>query len=146
MNARNSFLAISAAAFLSGCAGTGPASIAGGDCRIWERPQYVVLGRRAYDQQWIDGNIEAGVAGCGWKRPAARPAEWSKGKAKKPPVKRGAIERFRERVFTPPPALAIPPVNFPPVEHVQPQAPERAPARPPAPAKPRDPVDELLDP
>ena len=32
-----------------------------------------IAGRTSYDQDWIDGNVEAGVGGCGWKRPAARP-------------------------------------------------------------------------
>src|SRR5687768_4044296 len=58
---------------LGGCAFKGPASVQGGECRIFARPEYAVAGRTSYDQDWIDGNVEAGVGGCGWKRPAARP-------------------------------------------------------------------------
>jgi hypothetical protein len=66
---------LSTSAAIAGCAGTNlPGSVAGGECKVFERPPYVVKGARRYDQNWIDGNVEAGVGACGWKRPAARPA------------------------------------------------------------------------
>lgn len=46
----------------------------GGVCDAFPAPQYQVLGRTAYDQDWIDKSVEAGVAGCGYARPEARPA------------------------------------------------------------------------
>jgi hypothetical protein len=47
----------------------------GGECRVFDRPDYVVLGRTRtrYDQNWVDSNTKAGVAACGWQRPKARP-------------------------------------------------------------------------
>src|SRR4051794_15671112 len=59
---------------LAGCASRGPASIAGGECKIFEAPQYEVRGKRAYDQDWIDSQVEGGVGGCHWTRPKPRPA------------------------------------------------------------------------
>jgi hypothetical protein len=32
-----------------------------------------VLGKTSFDQQWADRVTEAGVAGCKWARPEARP-------------------------------------------------------------------------
>src|SRR6185312_2156380 len=59
---------------LAGCAGIKPpASVPKGECRVFEPPPDEVLGKTAYDQDYIDGNVEAGVGGCGWRRPAARP-------------------------------------------------------------------------
>ncbi|WP_439392553.1 hypothetical protein ACRQ5Q_24320 [Bradyrhizobium sp. PMVTL-01] len=43
-------------------------------CSAFERPLYAVVGKTAYDQLWINRITEAGVAGCGWERPAVRPA------------------------------------------------------------------------
>ena len=63
------------APLLGGCAWqTVKGSVAGGECKVFERPEYVVLGKRPYDQNWIDGTIEGGVGACRWKRPAPRPA------------------------------------------------------------------------
>lgn len=50
---------------------TGPQ---GGVCDAFPRPQYQVLGKTDFDQQWADRVTEAGVAGCKWERPELRPA------------------------------------------------------------------------
>ncbi len=60
----------------SGCASNDKfASLTGPDgaCSAFVAPPYVVKGRARYDQQWIDTQTEAGVAGCGWERPKVRP-------------------------------------------------------------------------
>jgi hypothetical protein len=54
---------------LEGVTGNG-----GGACSAFPRPQYQVKGQTVFDQRWADETTEAGVAGCGWKRPQARPA------------------------------------------------------------------------
>lgn len=61
-------------ASLTGANGNGNA----GACAAFDRPDFRVLGRTGYDQQWIDKQTEAGVAGCGWARPSERPPEWDK--------------------------------------------------------------------
>jgi hypothetical protein len=91
---------------LAGCAGTKlPASVAKGECRVFEAPPYEVRGQTSYDQDYIDGNVEAGVGGCGWKRPAARPLGLDAGpKAKNPAAhkkskkKPGFLARVTARV------------------------------------------------
>lgn len=124
---------------LAGCAGVKlPASVKGGECRIFEAPPYEVLGKTTYDQDYIDGNVEAGVGGCGWKRPAARPpgldAKTNKPAPHKAAKKKpGFFARIKARVtgksVAPVPYIAGPP---PPVAEPT-----------PAPV-PRDPVYELL--
>ncbi|MCK1422406.1 hypothetical protein IVB15_09210 [Bradyrhizobium sp. 182] len=52
----------SIALLLAGCASRGPASIASGECRIFEPPQYEVRGKRPYDLDWIDSQVEAASA------------------------------------------------------------------------------------
>ena len=138
-------LAIIAAAALTlgACQTTGIGSVGGGECKIFERPQYVVLGKRAYDQDWIDSQVEGGVGGCGWKRPAARPPALDAvpgQRAKAPPVKkRGIIRRIKDlHPFTKPVA--------PVVETPAPPVVVTSPPPLPPPPKPRDPVDELLRP
>ena len=129
---------------LAGCFETIKGSIAGGECRVFEAPKYAVRGYRSYDQDWIDGNIEAGVGGCGWKRPAVRPVSLDVVPGQKKIVasvkKRGLIKRIKERVW---PKAAAPVV-------VVPEAPAPViaePSPPPAPPpKPPDQVDELLHP
>jgi hypothetical protein len=69
---------------LAGCVGNGafqtfgapgaPASEGEGVCSAFERPQYAIVGKTAYDQLWSNRITEAGVAGCGWRRPEPRPA------------------------------------------------------------------------
>lgn len=41
-----------------------------GACDAFEAPDRVILGRTRVDQRWINGQFEAGVSACGWKRPA----------------------------------------------------------------------------
>lgn len=127
---------------LAGCQTIGPASVKGGECRIFERPQFAVRGLRPYDQDWIDGNVEAGVGGCGWERPKARPASLDavpgqKAKAAPAPAKRGLIKRIKDRVAHPFSAPVAPVVESPAIVVLP------GPSPPPL---PRDPVDELLQP
>ncbi|WP_375414609.1 hypothetical protein [uncultured Bradyrhizobium sp.] len=128
-------------AVLAGCQTTGPASVKGGECRIFERPEYAIRGKRQYDQDWIDGNIEAGVGGCGWKRPKARPASFDAAPGQKVVAlvkKRSVIRRIKDRVVAPFTAPVAPVVATPPPPAAS------SPSTPPAP--PRDAVDELLHP
>lgn len=66
---------------LTGCVTDGAAGFGtfsgklGGVCDAFERPTYQIAGKTPYDQEWADKTTEAGVAGCKWERPAARPAE-----------------------------------------------------------------------
>lgn len=133
---------------LCGCA-NGPqlGSIAGGESKVFEAPHYVVLGKTQHDQDWIDGNIVAGIAGFGWQRPQPRPPEWDNAPAPRPVVadkkqRVGIINRVRARVSgilhpkkstlpLAPPMLPIAPVRV-------------APSPPPPAPEPIDPVDELL--
>lgn len=120
---------------MAGCAGTSlPASVKGGECRVFERPEYAVRGKRPYDQDWIDGNIEAGVGGCGWQRPKPRPASFDAVPGQKkvvpPPKKRTFVQRVKDRVVQPFTRSVAPVIESPA----------------PPPQKPRDPVDELLQP
>lgn len=130
-------------ALLAGCQHDGVGSVMGGECKIFERPQYVVLGKRPYDQDWIDSQVEGGVGGCRWKRPAPRPPELDA------PVKRTAIpvkpkrsfvKRIKDRIL-PPAAPAEP--SWPPAAAPITQAPAEP---PPPPRKPRSALEELLDP
>jgi hypothetical protein len=60
----------------AGCASNDKfASLTGPDgaCSAFQAPTYVVKGKSRYDQQWVDTQTEAGVAGCGWERPKPRP-------------------------------------------------------------------------
>ena len=138
-----SIAALFLTAALAGCAGTKrPASVAGGECRIFEAPPYEVRGQTSYDQDYIDGNVEAGIGGCGWKRPAARPPELdarpkaAKPVAHKPPKKKPSfLARVRARVtgkpVAPAPYIAVP-------------GPASTVAEPTPTPAPRDPVYELL--
>ncbi|MCK1676659.1 hypothetical protein [Bradyrhizobium sp. 150] len=133
---------------LAGCASKGPASIAGGECRIFERPQYEVRGKRDYDQDWIDSQVEGGVGGCHWKRPAARPASIDAApghKAAPAPVKRKSfVRRIRDRVLPPKVEIPAAPAAIAPAPAV---ASEPAPAAaPPAPRPPRSAIEKLLQP
>jgi hypothetical protein len=108
---------------------------------VFERPDYVVLGQTRYDQNWIDSNTEAGVAACGWQRPRPRPQALSKSPGAKPhaPAKKkrpGLVGRIKRTVA--PSASAQPSAPAP--------IPTSEPSVPVAPAKLRDPVDELLEP
>jgi hypothetical protein len=140
-----------AALLLAGCdPQTLKGSIAGGECRIFERPAYVVRGVRRYDQDWIDSQVEGGVGGCGWARPAPRPAELDAPGAAvatsvsvKPAKKRGVVARIKAAVHREPDA--VPP---PAIEAVPPSPPVDADPQPvlvPPPA-PRSRLELLLDP
>jgi hypothetical protein len=131
------------AASLAGCQTTGPASVKGGECRVFERPEYAIRGARQYDQDWVDSQIEGGVGACGWKRPAARPASLDAAPGQKvaptfKAKKRGLIKRIKDRVVHPFTKPVAPIVESPPVASV----PAPVVQAPP----PRDPVDELLHP
>lgn len=60
------------ALMLAACGTSRPASVAGGECKVFVRPASVIVGATARDQDWIDDTIERGVAGCGWKRPSGK--------------------------------------------------------------------------
>lgn len=142
---------------MAGCAHKGPASIAGGECKIFERPEYEVRGQKQYDQDWIDSQVEGGGGGCGWPPPKPRPPELDASpptRAAPPPVKKrpGLIRRIKSRAeatFTRRRA-AVPALSVPSEPFVQPPstaaaAPPEA-AAPPPPPPPRSLVDQLLHP
>ena len=109
---------------------------------MFERPEYAVLGRTGYDQNWIDSNTEAGVAACGWQRPKPRPQGLDKatGGKRLGPAKTkrsGLISRIKRAV--------LPSAHAPTSAPAATSTPEM-PSVPAEPAKPRDPVDELLEP
>lgn len=56
-------------ALLAGCAGSMPASVQGGECKIFNDPGFAVQGKRLKDKQWIGAVQEKGIAVCKWKRP-----------------------------------------------------------------------------
>ena len=62
-------IAMGLAAFVAGCAGQMPASVAGGECRLFTDPGFAVRGQRVVDKRWIGATQEKGIAVCGWKRP-----------------------------------------------------------------------------
>jgi hypothetical protein len=148
---------LSLTATLAGCAGTNlPGSVKGGECRVFERPQYAVLGKRQYDQRWIDGNVEAGVGACGWKRPAKRPAALDPPARPKagstaplpPPKRRGIVRRTVDRVLRTPAPVPRPVEAPQQVDEVETAPPPPSPpvVPPPPPPPPRKPIDELLSP
>lgn len=89
---------------LSGClTSNGPASISGGECKVFLSPQYAVKGKTSYDQGYIDDVVESGVSACGWPRPAVRPKEFDAPKntpriATERPKKEGFIQRTKKVV------------------------------------------------
>lgn len=56
---------------LSACAGSMPASVMGGECRVFHDPGFAVRGRRLKDSQWIGRTQETGIKVCHWSRPAS---------------------------------------------------------------------------
>lgn len=129
-------------------AGCDPQTLKGsvaGSCAVFERPPYAVKGKTQYDQGVADNFVESGVAGCNWRRPAARPASIevpsSRGAVAAPAAKkRGLLKRIKDRAAHPFSVGAAPVVASPAIA--------AEPALPPmveAP-NPRDPVDELLHP
>lgn len=52
-----------------GCASLGPASVAGGECKVFHDPGFAVRGARLKDAQWIGRTQETGIKVCRWRRP-----------------------------------------------------------------------------
>ncbi len=128
---------------IAGCGHKGLTSIDGGESKVFEAPPYAVRGKTGYDQNWIDSQIEGGVAAFGWPRPKPRPPELDRPRAPKviiaPTKKRKLIGRIKERVWP----VAAPPVVATPAPTVVGGAAPDPPPTPPSP--PRAAVDELLD-
>ena len=126
---------------MAACGTLRPASVGGGECRVFERPEYAVLGQTGYDQNWIDSNTEAGVAGCGWQRPKRRPHALGRSAGAKhlgsATKKRPGLMGHVRRVVAPKVSAQFSaPAATPTTE---------SPSVPAAPTDPRDPVDELLE-
>jgi hypothetical protein len=126
---------------VTACGTLRPASVGGGECRVFERPEYAVFGQTRYDQNWIDSNTEAGVAACRWQRPKPRPQVLGRppgAKHRTPPKQKpGLIGRIKRTIAPSANAQSPPPATIP--------TPEPSPIPAPT-ATPRDPVDELLEP
>lgn len=60
---------IMAGLMLSGCAGSMPASVLGGECRVFTDPGFAVQGKRVQDRRWIGAVQEKGISVCHWQRP-----------------------------------------------------------------------------
>ncbi len=57
-------------ATLGGCATMAqPASVRGGECKVFHDPGFAVRGKRLRDSQWIGRTQETGIQVCGWRRP-----------------------------------------------------------------------------
>ncbi len=54
---------------LASCASMSPASVAGGECKVFHDPGFAVRGKRVQDSQWIGRTQETGIQVCNWKRP-----------------------------------------------------------------------------
>lgn len=54
---------------LGGCASLGPASVRGGECKVFHDPGFAVRGARLKDAQWIGRTQETGIRVCRWRRP-----------------------------------------------------------------------------
>ena len=120
-------------------------SVVGSECKIFERPEYAVEGRTRYDQRWIDRQVEGGVGGCSWPRPAARPPELAAQpavRAAPAPVKRpGFVKRIKAKLTRAPVAPPAPKaVDVQPAPEIAPQPAMAVPATPPCSR-----VDELLN-
>lgn len=145
-----------ASVVLAGCAHNPDlTSIQGGESKVFEAPKYEVLGKTSYDQNWIDSQVEGGVAAYGWKRPLPRPPEIDAGAA---PVPRKAAPKHarKKSIFRKIKDRILPSKKRKPVETVAPAEPPPVPVvtvpdpvpppQPAPPPRPRDPVDELLRP
>lgn len=62
-------LIIALGAMAAGCAGNRPATVLGGECRVFTDPGFAVRGKRAQDSRWIGATQEKGIEVCGWPRP-----------------------------------------------------------------------------
>lgn len=127
--------------------------MSGGECKVFSPAPHVILGKTQTDQNWIDGEVEAGIGGCGFPRPAPRPEaldappKTSQIAADPAPIqkprKKGFFRRLKERVALPKsrPVVAQPvPAATPEPSRMEPQ-----PATP-VEAPRRDPVLEFLNP
>jgi hypothetical protein len=56
-------------AALAGCGSIGPASVGGGECKVFTDPGFAVQGKRTKDRRWIGATQEVGIQVCAWKRP-----------------------------------------------------------------------------
>lgn len=123
---------------LSGCVTTGGGSVAGGECKVFERPPYAVRGVTQYDQDVADNFVESGVGGCKWERPAARPAELDAAPApRKIKKKKPVWLRLLHWPAKAAPVIVVPEAPAAPVVEVAPA---------PLPPAPRSAIDELLHP
>lgn len=151
------------APLLGGCPAHLGGSVAGGECKVFERPPYAIRGVTQYDQDWADSTVEGGVGGCGWQRPGPRPAAIDAMPALKPiakPAKKlGVLGRVKARASSSWPSRPIAPVVVlpdppapdtepEPAAAVEPAAVVEAPIAPPPPVvkKPRALIDRLLHP
>ncbi len=64
-----SIIIITSTMMLGGCASLAPASVTGGECKIFHDPGFAVRGKRLKDSQWIGRTQETGIVSCHWKRP-----------------------------------------------------------------------------
>lgn len=98
-------LAVTTTVSLAGCAGQQlPVDVAGSECKLFVPANYEILGKTRWDQEWIDRNIERGIAGCGWPRPKVRPTNWDQAvvyaqevQRTTPVVKRSVWQRVRDK-------------------------------------------------
>lgn len=152
---------VAIALLLGGCGTTKfPTSVTGGECKVFERPEYAVRGVAVYDQAWIDSQIEGGVGACKWARPAARPPEIDARPAARyvaPPVvkRKGIVRRALDglksqrrtpvRAISGPPATSVAPFpqSAPAITPTPVPPPVAAPAAAPL---PRSRFDELVRP
>lgn len=58
-----------AALLLAGCGSNRPATILGGECKVFTDPGFAVQGKRLKDKQWIGKTQEKGIQVCQWARP-----------------------------------------------------------------------------
>lgn len=60
---------IGTALLLAGCGTNRPASVAGGECKVFTDPGFAVQGKRLKDRKWIGKTQEKGISICKWVRP-----------------------------------------------------------------------------
>lgn len=144
------FVPILACLALAGCVTTGGGSVAGGECKVFEAPRYVIRGATQRDQDWIDPTIESGIGGCRWARPAPRPAEWD---AVRSAPSRVAVKAAKKKkaggwLWKALPTLARKKAapSTPAVAPIAPAAPEPAPVPAAVAPAPRSAIDQLLHP
>jgi hypothetical protein len=133
---------------LAGCE-TMHGSVAGSECKVMTRPPYVVEGKAAYDQNWIDNEIEGGVGACGWTRPAPRPPELDAQPARRaiaPKARRGLAARARDAIKQKAATIWPAPSSVPQAPLPVPDEAVPAPAPADPPAAPRSAIDQLLNP